>query len=169
MYLIACLVGLAATAVEVGRLEIAARLLGAADAQLQRSGAALNQIVRAAFDRAESVARAALGETVFAAARTTGRNLDQDAWFAEADLVVAAAAEVSGPAPRFPAGAPAGLTSRELEILRLVADGCSDREIADALFIGTGTVRTHLANAFGKLDVKSRTAAVAVSRRLGIL
>lgn len=61
------------------------------------------------------------------------------------------------------------LTRRELDVLRLVADGRSDREIAAALFIGPGTVRSHLGNAFGKLEVGSRTAAVAVARRRGIL
>jgi DNA-binding CsgD family transcriptional regulator len=65
--------------------------------------------------------------------------------------------------------APCGLTPREVEVLRLVADGRSDREIAEALFIGPTTVRTHLTSAFGKLEVGSRTAAVAAARRRGIL
>jgi DNA-binding CsgD family transcriptional regulator len=70
-----------------------------------------------------------------------------------------------------PAGEAAehGLTRREVEVLRLVAEGRSDREVAAALFIGPGTVRTHLRSVFGKLDVGSRTAAVAAARRLGIV
>lgn len=63
----------------------------------------------------------------------------------------------------------ATLTPRELEILRLIADGLSDREVAATLFIGQGTVRSHLTNIFAKLDVGSRTGAIAVARRLGIL
>ena len=53
--------------------------------------------------------------------------------------------------------------------MRLTAEGLSDREIAASLYIGLATVRTHLANAYGKLDVGSRTSAVAAARRLGIV
>ena len=56
---------------------------------------------------------------------------------------------------------PAGLTARETEIVRLLAHGLTNREIADQLFIATGTVRRHLENIFEKLDVHTRTAAVA--------
>jgi DNA-binding CsgD family transcriptional regulator len=71
--------------------------------------------------------------------------------------------------PALASAADHGLTPRELEVLRLVADGCSDRTIAETLFIGRSTVHTHLTNLFGKLDVGSRTAAVAAARRRGIL
>jgi DNA-binding CsgD family transcriptional regulator len=54
-------------------------------------------------------------------------------------------------------------------VLRLVAEGHSDREIAAALFVGPATVRTHLTSVFAKLEVGSRTAAVAAGRRRGIL
>ena len=63
----------------------------------------------------------------------------------------------------------AGLTRRERDILILVADGLSDREVAQALFIGQGTVRSHLTSIFAKLEVGSRTAAVAAARHQGIL
>jgi DNA-binding CsgD family transcriptional regulator len=56
-----------------------------------------------------------------------------------------------------------------MEVLQLVADGRSDRDIADTLVIGPSTVRTHLTSIFAKLDVNSRTAAVAAARRRGIL
>jgi ATP/maltotriose-dependent transcriptional regulator MalT len=54
-----------------------------------------------------------------------------------------------------------GLTDRELEVVRLIRDGLTNQEIADRLVIATGTVRTHLENIFEKLDVHTRTAAVA--------
>ncbi len=54
-----------------------------------------------------------------------------------------------------------GLTDRELEVLRLVAAGKSNREIAAALVISEHTVARHVQNIFGKLDVSSRTAAGA--------
>ena len=54
-------------------------------------------------------------------------------------------------------------------MLRLVAEGLSNRHVAEALFIGRGTVHTHLASIYGKLGVGSRTAAIAAARRLGLL
>jgi predicted ATPase/DNA-binding CsgD family transcriptional regulator len=62
-----------------------------------------------------------------------------------------------------------GLTERELEILRLVAEGCANQEIADQLFIGVSTVKKHLNHIFDKLNVKNRTQAVARSRECGLL
>lgn len=56
---------------------------------------------------------------------------------------------------------PGGLTEREAEVLRLVATGLSNREIASVLFISEKTVHRHLANIFTKLGVTSRTAATA--------
>ncbi len=56
---------------------------------------------------------------------------------------------------------PPGLTERETEVLRLVRDGLTNREIADRLVVSAGTVRTHLENVFEKLGVHTRTAAVA--------
>jgi DNA-binding NarL/FixJ family response regulator len=54
-----------------------------------------------------------------------------------------------------------GLTARELEVLRLVADGRSNRDIATALVISEHTVARHVQNIFAKLGVASRAAAVA--------
>lgn len=56
---------------------------------------------------------------------------------------------------------PGGLTAREREVLRLVAQGRTNREVARALWISPATVRRHLENAFEKLEVKTRAAAVA--------
>jgi DNA-binding CsgD family transcriptional regulator len=55
----------------------------------------------------------------------------------------------------------AGLTAREREVVLLLRDGLTNREIADRLVISTGTVRTHLESIFDKLGVHTRTAAVA--------
>jgi DNA-binding NarL/FixJ family response regulator len=55
----------------------------------------------------------------------------------------------------------AGLTARELEVLRLVAGGQTNRAIAQRLFISEKTVARHLSNIFAKLDVPSRAAATA--------
>jgi LuxR family maltose regulon positive regulatory protein len=61
------------------------------------------------------------------------------------------------------------LSKRELDVLRLVARGLSNREIAETLVVTLGTVKKHLNNIFSKLDVKSRTQAVARARELGLL
>jgi LuxR family maltose regulon positive regulatory protein len=61
------------------------------------------------------------------------------------------------------------LTERELELLRLVAAGRSNKEIAQELFLAIGTVKKHLNNIFGKLIVSSRTQAVARARELDLL
>jgi LuxR family maltose regulon positive regulatory protein len=61
------------------------------------------------------------------------------------------------------------LTERELEVLRLVAAGTSNRAIAAHLIVTLGTVKKHLNNIFGKLDVQSRTQALARARELGLL
>jgi DNA-binding NarL/FixJ family response regulator len=60
------------------------------------------------------------------------------------------------------------LSERELEILRLVSQGASNREIADKLFITEGTVKNHVSNILGKLDVRDRTQAALKARELGL-
>lgn len=62
-----------------------------------------------------------------------------------------------------------GLSEREREVLGLVAEGLSNKEIAKRLFVGEATVKTHLNHAFTKLDVDNRTAAVAKARAAGIV
>jgi DNA-binding NarL/FixJ family response regulator len=61
------------------------------------------------------------------------------------------------------------LSSREVEVLQLVAEGESNSEIANHLHISQATVKSHLVNIFGKLGVSDRTAAVTVALRRGIL
>ncbi|MEV6103808.1 response regulator transcription factor [Streptomyces sp. NPDC051940] len=61
------------------------------------------------------------------------------------------------------------LTRRELDVLRGVADGLSNAEIGQRLFIGEATVKTHLLRVFAKLDVSDRTRAVVVALERGLL
>lgn len=61
------------------------------------------------------------------------------------------------------------LSSREIEVLELVASGRSNTEVAAEIFVSETTVKSHLAHIFSKLDVTSRTAAVSAARRKGIL
>jgi DNA-binding CsgD family transcriptional regulator len=163
------LAGVAVLAGGCGSPETAARLLGAAGAQNLSLGMSFPLPERAAYERARAGARAALGEERFAAAWAAGQVLPPEAAVAAALAFVAALPPV--PVTTAPAGSAVGhgLTPREAEVLRLVADGRSDREIAETLFIGPRTVRAHLTSIFGKLGVGSRTAAVAAARRDGLL
>jgi LuxR family maltose regulon positive regulatory protein len=61
------------------------------------------------------------------------------------------------------------LSKRELEILQLIAQGLSNREISERLFLALSTVKGHNQNIFGKLQVQRRTEAVARARELGML
>ena len=70
--------------------------------------------------------------------------------------------------PRAPGDAK-GLTRREIEVLRLISEGLNNQAIAARLFISEHTVHRHVANALTKLDVPSRSAAVAQAGRLGLL
>jgi DNA-binding NarL/FixJ family response regulator len=62
-----------------------------------------------------------------------------------------------------------GLTARELDVLRLVAAGRSNREIATELFISPKTASVHVSNILGKLDVATRAGATAAAYRLDLL
>jgi len=61
------------------------------------------------------------------------------------------------------------LSERELEVLRLLATGLSNKEIAQTLFITAGTVKQHLKSIYGKLQVHNRTEAASCARDLDLL
>jgi ATP-dependent transcriptional regulator len=62
-----------------------------------------------------------------------------------------------------------GLSSRELDVLRLMADGLSNQEIASRLFVSLNTVKTHGSRLFEKMDVRRRTQAVDKAKKLRII
>lgn len=61
------------------------------------------------------------------------------------------------------------ISRRELEVLQLIAEGLSNAEIADKLFVSLNTVKTHSSKLFEKLEVKRRTQAVETGKRIGII
>ncbi|MDD3765125.1 MAG: LuxR C-terminal-related transcriptional regulator [Nevskiales bacterium] len=61
------------------------------------------------------------------------------------------------------------LTKRELQILRMIESGMSNKQLADALFVSEGTVKWHLHNLYSKLSVRSRSGAIAKARRLTLI
>ena len=95
-----------------------------------------------------------------------GRSLSQEEALAEAFAIRGDAGETPGIER---AGAPSGLTGRELEVLRLLAAGYSNRELGDALFISPTTAARHVANIYNKLGVDSRARAAALAHELGLI
>jgi DNA-binding CsgD family transcriptional regulator len=159
----ASLEGLAALVIRQGEPTWAARLWGAAGALRDTMGTPLHPVYRPAYERSVAAARAHLGEQAFAAAWAQGRALT---W--EEVLAAREPATTSTPVPaRQPAPPlttahvtyPGGLTAREVEVLRLVAQGLRNAEIADHLIISRLTVKAHLRSLYNKLGISSRAAA----------
>ena len=112
----------------------------------------------------------ALGHDQFDAVWSVGHALAPEQAVAAARAVISEELATTASAPtRDAPPSSAGLTSRELDVLRLLVEGKSDREIGEALFIGTRTVQTHVANLFAKLGVNARAEAAAVAVRRGIV
>jgi non-specific serine/threonine protein kinase len=139
----------------------AARLLAAADAQFHRFGTPRRPAHQELFDRMVAEARHALGAERFTAVWDGGRALTLEAAAAEARVTRTATTES-------PAEDSHGLTAREVEVLRLLAAGLTDREIAARLFISRRTAATHVASILRKLEVPSRSAAAAYAARRGL-
>lgn len=87
---------------------------------------------------------------------------------AAADEMVVDPSMAAGLLSRSHADGP-GLTERETEVLRLLADGTSTKQIAEELFLSPKTVRNHIQNLLGKLDAHSRISAVAIAKREGLV
>jgi non-specific serine/threonine protein kinase len=164
------LAGVATLAVARGEMEPAARLFGAAATVRDASGIALQQPERAAFERAIAGVRDGLDEAALTAATAAGRALPQADAVAEAAKLMARPAQpaiASRPTPPAPAAA-AGLTPRELDVLRLIVACHTDRQIAEALYISHRTAQGHVAAIFAKLGVNSRTAAATAAIAAGL-
>jgi len=162
-----------------------ARLSGKADPAVWSTAAAAFDVIPMHYPRAYALWRAA--EATLAAGR---KRSEATAWLREASaLAVALLAdpllqqiralagrahvdlEVERPAQH---DAPSqhdtiGLTRRELEVLRLIAAGDSNRQIAERLFITEGTAGTHVSNIMGKLGARGRTEAAAIAHRLSLV
>jgi predicted ATPase/DNA-binding CsgD family transcriptional regulator len=163
------LAGLAEMASLLGQPEHAARLLGAVEALREASGIKLSPRLRAEYERTVEGIRAQLVKAVFAAAHDQGRSMTLDEVLAVQEAVIGSAplpAEQPLPAPAKSAPFyPHDLTPREVEVLKLVAVGSSNQEIADTLVISERTVNSHLVHIFNKLGVNSRAAAAAFAIR----
>jgi non-specific serine/threonine protein kinase len=149
-----------------GSAERAARLLAASLRVDWDGGYVLPAHSASDLARLQEGIEAQLGAGAFAAAWAAGRALTLEHALAEAEAVFAAVAEgASPPAQPVPAH---GLSRRELEVVRLIAAGRSNQEIAEALFISHRTATTHVRNILTKLDLPSRTAVAAWAFRHGL-
>ncbi|HSN73757.1 MAG TPA: response regulator transcription factor, partial [Anaerolineae bacterium] len=83
--------------------------------------------------------------------------------------VVAEFARLAAPAPRTPQILDEPLSERELEILRLLAQGMTNREIAQRLFLAEGTVKNYVTNILGKIGARDRTQAALHAQELALL
>jgi predicted ATPase/DNA-binding CsgD family transcriptional regulator/Tfp pilus assembly protein PilF len=150
-----------------GDHERAARLFGVSDALRDAIGAALPAHELPMHERAIEAARSALGDGGFLAAWLDGRELALD----DALALAREQAQARSAAPDEPAAAepyPDGLTAREVEVLRLIAAGLSNREIAERLVVSRRTIEHHLASIYAKIDARGRVDAAAYALRLGI-
>ena len=149
-----CLAGLGDSAARRGMVLWATQLWGAAAVESERMQSQLVPVEPPGRPELVAVTRTALGRSAFATAWATGRAMTpEDVLGASADTAQQRAADAQMQRP-------AGLTAREFEVLRLVADGFSNAQIAQRLVIGIPTVKTYLSAIYHKLGVSSRTAAM---------
>jgi non-specific serine/threonine protein kinase len=157
-----CIDGFASLSALERRTDLAARLFGAADGLRERLDARLPLAFQDWRDRELAVARSSLSDVAFEAGFREGRGLTLDQTLAlldafERDRI--SQATNSGTLP---------LTAREIEVLGLLATGLTNAQIAEKLFVSPTTVNAHLRNIYGKLGVKSRTAAARFAVESGL-
>lgn len=153
--------GLAALEVRQGAFYQAARLWGAAHTQREVIGAPLYPVERATYEQAREQACVQLGEQAFRAAWVEGQKLTP-----QQVLIPSEEAPLPSPFPIRPTVAPHvsstipfQLTTREMEVLRLLAQGWTDAQIAEHLVISPRTVNRHTTSLYSKMGVSSRAAA----------
>jgi predicted ATPase len=156
------LAGVASVAADLHRPVRAATLLGAARAWVDAYGP--SSLAGAHGDRVSSErhVRAQIGDEHLVAAIAAGLGLDAARTRAEAEQAVD---ELASLCRRLPWG----VTEREVQVLRLVAEGLTNADIAGRLGLSSRTVHAHLRSAYGKLGVSARTAAVRQASSLGLL
>jgi len=151
------LVGVGEVVAAQHKLAWAAQLWGAADALRDALGVPIPPIERADYERSLSAARVHLGERAFAAAWAQGRAMTpQQALAAQGHKPTPTLTPAMTPSPQV---YPAGLTAREVEVLRLLAGGLTDLQIAGKLVLSPRTVHAHISSIYSKLSVTSRSAA----------
>lgn len=154
------LAGLALIAATDGQAEQAVRLMALADRFEELLGAQLTPHIRRLHELAVDMLVDRVGAERFARIHATVRSADLTA-----EIGAALALTRDEASTNIPALSDLGLTRREREVLRMMASGKSNQDIADVLFVSLGTVKVHVTHILAKLDVKSRAAATDFAHR----
>jgi non-specific serine/threonine protein kinase len=154
----------ATLAAALGQHRRAARLFGAAEAEREVVNLTLQEPKRSRYARAIDDTRRHLSNAAFTAAWNEGRRLTPEQAVAEALTPLPEPAA----APRVVTSLDDRLTPREMDVLSLLVQGKTDRQIAEALFVSVRTAHGHVANILAKLEVHTRTAAAATAIAAGI-
>jgi predicted ATPase/DNA-binding CsgD family transcriptional regulator len=160
-----CLEGLASMYGAEGKIVRAARLWGAEEALLEKLEDAVYTYVpdRALHRSQVAAASSQLDEAAWAAAWTEGRVMSPQ------QAVEYALEQESDPDPAAPESYLAGLSAREVDVLRLVATGLTNAEVAERLFLSFRTVDWHLGSIYRKLEIHSRVEATRFAAEHGLL
>lgn len=152
--------GFARLAAAEGKAARALRLGGATAALRETYGVSVDPAGHAAFQRSLEPAWRAIGEERGASAWEEGRamSLDEAIAFAYEEPETKPESSVGGP-----------LSAREIEVLRLAADGLTDAQVAERLYLSRKTVGHHLSAVYRKLGVRGRAAAVHKADELGLI
>ena len=168
--LAACFMGVAGVSQEMGNDHGAVLLFAASAALRERLSTALRPVIQAQIDQMVAAARVTLGADVFADSWEAGRQLTPGEALAEArSTLERATATVVPAAPAVPTVPAARLTRREAEVLRLLVEGRTDKEIAETLYVSRPTASKHVASVIAKLGAGGRAAAAAIGVRDGLV
>ncbi len=157
--------GAATAAIGLNRADRAAYLFGAADSLRVRIATPVLLPDRPAYERGLATSRAILGDNTFAELWAAGQVASLDDVITVTNLMASSALSDVDRQPESPAQPGSRLTPREREVLSLLVEGRSDPQIAETLSISARTVESHVSAILGKLDLPSRTAAVAFAVR----
>jgi non-specific serine/threonine protein kinase len=158
-----CLEGLASIAAAEGKIERSARLWGAAEELLKEIEAVYTYVADRSLHRSQVAARTLIDEAAWEAAWEEGRTMSSER------AIEYAMEQESAPAPITPEPYPSGLSAREAEVLRLVARGLTNAEVAEKLFLSSRTIDWHLGSIYRKLGLHSRTEATRFAAEHGLL
>ncbi len=168
-FLAACLEGLAALDVGQGAPHHAARRWGSAEVLREVMGTPLHPVYRANYEQLIAQARATLGEQAFRTAWAEGLSMTPEQALAAQDGPEGATSMSQLPSATQSPSYPAGLTAREVEVLRLIAQGWTDAQIAERLVISPRTVNRHTTSLYSKLNVSPRAAATRYAHEHNLL
>jgi len=155
--------GLAGVVATQGALRWAAQLWGAAEALREAIDVPRLPVDRRGYEQAVTTVRTQLGEEAFATAWAEGRTMSPEQALAAPGQVALFAPtqgqRIPSPTPASPPSYPDALTTHEVEVLRVVAQGLTNEQVAERLVISPRTVDTHLTSIYSKIGISSRAAA----------